>query len=63
MYTDTGLSESNFQFTGKPGANHYHMGIIQTSGTSEQKLDTPENNQLYMTFAGYHIILNNPSDT
>lgn len=39
MYTDIGLSESNFQFTGKPGANHYHnMGIMR--GTSKQKLDT-----------------------
>ena len=42
MYTDIGLSESNFQFTGKPRANHYHMGIMR--GTSKQKLDTPRIN-------------------
>ena len=47
MYTDIGLSKSNFQFTGKPGANHYHMGIVR--GTSKQKLDTPRINCTWLS--------------
>lgn len=47
MYTDIGLSKSNFQFTGKPGANHYHMGIMR--GTSKQKLDTPRINCTWLS--------------